>query len=405
MIIDYIRIGLKNLSRRKLRSWLTMLGIIVGIASVIALIGLGNGLQAAITGQFGSISADVLTVQASGLALSGPPGTGVVTPLDKDLEEIIETVPGVEFAAGRLIGGAKAEFNDITAIEYLVSLPEGPKGKQLLSILALETDQGRMIKDGDASKVVLGHNFNKPDNEFGKAIQVRDTIYLNDRRFEVVGIMEAQGSFIIDNAIFMMEEPMREVTGKPENIDIIAVKVKSIGQVDKVKVDIEKALRKERGVKEGEEDFSVESAESVIESVTSILGGVQAFVIIIAMISMVVGAIGIVNTMFTAVLERRKEIGIMKSIGGQRKDIFWLFLIESGLIGAVGGAIGIALGEIAAFLGTVALNNLLGTEVAPQTSIILVGSALIGSFLLGAASGIIPAMQAMRLSPVQALRS
>ncbi len=405
MILDYFRIGLKNISRRKLRSWLTMLGIVIGIASVIALIGLGNGLKAAITGQFGSVSADILTVQASGVAFSGPPGTGVINPLDKDLVDKIESIPEVDFAASRLIRGAKTEFNDRLGIGFMASLPEGQKGKELLKILDLEAEEGRMLRDGDTKGVVLGSNYMKDDNEYGKAVYPGDNLLIQDKYFEVVGIMEAQGSFLIDNIILMYEEPMEDLLKIDDEVDILVARVKDLDDIDKAKTNIEKLLRKERDVDEGEEDFSVETAQAVVDSINDVLGGVQAFIIIIASISMIVGAIGIINTMFTAVLERRREIGIMKSIGGRNRDIFALFLVESGLIGTVGGAIGILLGELAVLGGIQGLESVLGTVIEPQTNFILIIGALIASFLLGAAAGVIPALQAAKMNPVDALRS
>ncbi len=405
MIVDYFRIGVKNISRRRLRSWLTMLGIVVGIASVIALIGLSNGLKEAITGQFGSISADILTIQASGVAFSGPPGTGVINPLDPDLIDKIESIPEVDFAAVRLIRGTKTEYNDRLDIGFLMSLPEGRKGKEILSILGIETQDGRMLRDGDAKSVVLGSNFMEDDNSYGKAVFPGDQILINDEHFNVIGIMESQGSFLIDNIMLMLEDPMKDLLDIGDEADLFIARVKDLDDIDKAKSSIEKLLRKERDVKEGEEDFSVDTAQAVVDSVNDVLGGVQAFIVIIAGISMIVGAIGIINTMFTAVIERTKEIGIMKSIGGQNKDIFFLFLVESGLLGTVGGGIGILIGTLGIILGTKILQSTLGTDVAPQINILLMVGALVASFILGAASGVIPALQAAKMNPVDALRA
>lgn len=404
MLLDYARIAVRNLTRRRLRSWLTMLGIVVGIASVIALIGLGNGLRAAITGQFGSISADVLTIQAGGLGFAGPPGSGVVKPLKQEYEEDIAKIPGVRLSVGRLLESANVDFNEMRNIELVVSMPEDPARREIEGMLGLEASDGRLLKDGDKYKVVLGSNFGKEDNSYGRAILAGDRVKIKGRDFEVVGIMKSLGSFLIDNAIIMNEDVMREIFDNKETSDIIMVQVKSLDEIDKVKAEIEKYLRKERDVEEGEEDFSVESAQAVVGAVNNVLGGVQAFVIIIASISMIVGAIGIINTMFTAVLERRKEIGIMKSIGARNRDIFTLFLVESGLLGTIGGIMGILTGTLFAVAGTKGINSFLGTDVAPQISILLIIAAVIGSFMLGAGSGIVPAMQASQMNPIDSLR-
>jgi putative ABC transport system permease protein len=404
MLIDLFIYSLRNLGNRKLRTWLTLTGIVIGIASVIALIGLGGGLRMAILGQFGGVSADILTIQAGGVAFSGPPGTGVVNPLSEDYIDGIKRISFVDTAISRIIEGSMMEFNRIQQVAFAASIPDGEDRRIVEEIAGVKISKGRLLKDGDLNKVVIGHNFNKQDNGFEKLIDVGDKITLNGQKFDVVGVLESAGSFFIDGALLINEKPLRDLVDNSDDVDLIAVRVKKMDDVDNAKDAIERYLRKERGVKEGEEDFSVSSAQATIDTINNILGGVQAFVIIIAAISMIVGAIGIINTMFTAVLERRSEIGIMKSIGAKNSDIFLLFFIESGLLGAVGGIIGTLFGWLAALLGTSAINNLLNISVSPDISVVLVISSILGSFLLGAVSGIIPAMQAASMSPVDALR-
>jgi len=163
-------------------------------------------------------------------------------------------------------------------------------------------------------------------------------------------------------------------------------------------------LRKRRNVKIGEEDFQVSTPQAMLEQVNSVLGGIQAFIVIIASISILVGAIGIINTMTTSVLERKKEIGIMKAIGARNKHIFFQFFVESGLMGLVGGILGIIFGLIIGYAGTYGINSFLGSESSPEINIILIVGALIGSFLIGAIAGIFPAMRAANQNPVEALR-
>jgi len=382
-----------------------MIGIVIGIASVVALIGLGGGLRMAITGQFQGVSADLLTIQAGGIAMSGPPGSGVVNPLKDYYVGDIGSLSSVEFAASRLLETGTLEFNDRQLVGMAVSMPSGESRRFLEQSFDIEVETGRLLKDGDGNKVFLGSNFAKKDNGFDKPIAVGQKVLLSGKSFEVVGIMKSKGSFMFDGAVLVNEDPLRDLVNNHDDVDLIIAKVKNLNEVDKAKFDIEKYLRKERDVDIGEEDFSVESAQASIDTINSVLGGVQAFVIIIAAISMIVGAIGIINTMFTSVLERRKEIGIMKAIGAKNSDIFYLFFIESGLLGAIGGLIGIIFGWLIALAGTSALSALLGSEVAPDISIVFVLLALFGCFILGAVSGIIPAMQAANMKPVDALRS
>jgi putative ABC transport system permease protein len=405
MLTDLFIYSLRNLKNRKLRSWLTMLGIIIGISSVIALIGLGNGLRTAIVGQFGGISVDVLTIQAGGVNFAGPPGTTVVNPLKQYYVDDIERISSIDFAAARIIETVRVDFNNRQRILSIITMPEGYARRQVENIANIKAEKGRLLKDDDRYAVVLGNNFNRKENGFDRTINVGNNIRINDGVFEVVGIMDKVGSFIFDNVILMNENVLREMSENKDNVNIIVARVRSINDVDRAKEAIERYLRKERNVRVGEEDFNVETAGSTLDSVNDILGGVQAFVIIIAAISMVVGALGIINTMFTSVMERRKEIGIMKSIGAQNKDIFLLFFIESGLLGAIGGFLGILFGILFSVLGTNALNNFLGTSVQPVISFSLILFSLIGSFILGALSGVVPAMQAAKMNPVDALRS
>jgi len=192
--------------------------------------------------------------------------------------------------------------------------------------------------------------------------------------------------------------------GYGDDVDLIVVKVKNKDLVDKAQEDIEKLLRERRDVKKGEEDFSVSTPEATLDNVNQILSGIQAFIVIIAFMSIVVGVIGIANTMTTSVIERRSEIGIMKAIGARNEDIFYQFLIEAGLLGLIGGIVGVGLGVGMGYLGTNALNNFLGSTVSPEFNPILIVSALLGSFIIGSISGIIPAMRAAKLNPVDALR-
>jgi putative ABC transport system permease protein len=324
--------------------------------------------------------------------------------LTVDNAEDIANIQGVEASIHRIIESGTLEFNDIQRFGAAVSVPDGENRDIMYEIGNLEVERGRLLKDGDSSKIMIGHNLGEEDNTFRKALGVGSKVLVNDKQFEVVGILKNTGSFFIDGTVFMNDEPLRELVDNENQADLIAVKVKGFNDIDRTKENIEKYLRKERDVEKGEEDFSVESAQSTIDTINDVLGAVQAFVIIIAAISMVVGAIGIINTMFTAVLERRREIGIMKSIGARNSDVFYLFFIESGLLGMLGGLIGLMLGSLAAYAGTSIISNFLGLNATPDISLALIIGTLTGSFLVGAASGVIPAMQAAKMNPVDALR-
>ena len=404
MLSDFFKLSLNNLKRRKLRSWLTMLGIFIGIAAVVSLISLGNGQADVVNAQFGVSSTELITVQAGGLNSFGPPGSGAVTPLDIEDLEAIKKVPGVERALRRNLPSGKLEFNDIVGFGIATNVPSGDDREFFYDISDIKIETGRLLKDSDTDKVLLGYNFYADKTGFNKPIFPGNTVKIQDKEFEVVGIVEQVGSFVLDNLVYINEEPLEDLMNYGDKIDAIAVKVKDKRYLEEVKGDIEKALRDTRGVEEGEEDFEVSTPEASMETVNSVLSGVQIFVAIIASMSIVVGVIGIANTMYTSVLERKKEIGTMKAIGAKNSDIMIIFLIESGLMGLIGSLIGVIAGVTIGYIGTSIINSWVGSKATPSIDFMLIGLTLLGGFLIGMIAGIAPAFKASKENPVEALR-
>lgn len=402
---DYVFLAFDNLKHRGIRSWLTLLGIFIGITSVIALISLGDGLQMAVTSQFGISSTELISVQAGGISFAGPPGSGDVNPLTVDDMKEIEKISSVERVIRRNLPPGKLEFNDKAVFGFAINIPEGEDRRYVYEILNAKAEVGRLLKDGDGNKVVLGYNFHADKVGLDKPIRPGDSILLQEKKFDVVGILAKQGSFIFDNIVYVNEEPLADLFDYGDEIDVIGVQVKNKGLMEKTKEEIEKVLRRTRDVKKGEEDFEVSTPQASLETVNSVLGGVQVFVVLVASLSILIGAIGIINTMTTSVIERRREIGIMKSIGATNGQIFLQFFIESGLLGLVGGFIGAVAGTIIGFAGTSAINNFIGSEIQPEINFGLITFALLGSFIIGAVAGIIPALNAAKENPVEALRS
>ncbi len=405
MIKDYFLLALRGIIKRGLRSWLTMIGVFIGIAAIVSLIGLGEGLRETINSQFGFLGTDVLAVTASGGF--GPPGSGVIDPLrDKELDAIRD-IPGVDGVAARITQSVKLAFNRNSVYSYAISLPEGEDREVLEYILKLEVQKGRLLEESDTNSVFLGANYMKEDNEFGKAILPGTKVTIQDKEFKVIGIMERKGTFGIDGAIFMNEDELRDLADRDydDDHDLIGVVVDSNADINEIKDDIEKKLRKIRDVDEGEENFAVETPQSIVESVNSILLGIQIFIYLIAGISLLVGGIGIMNTMYTTVVERTRDIGIMKSIGAKNSSIFTIFFIESGLMGSVGGIVGVIAGYSVATGVAFAGRLILGTDlISANVSPLLVIGALLFSFILGSFFGTLPAIQASKLNPVEAVR-
>jgi len=404
MKLDYLILALKNLRHRGIRSWLTLLGIFIGVTAVVSLIGLGAGLQAAVSAQFGISATQIITVQAGGVNAFGAPGSGAVNKLTTDDVDAINGLSNVELAIPRIISSGKLEYDNTVGFGSALSIPDGEGRKLTYEAMDLDVESGRMLKNGDTNNVMLGYYFGQDDGVFERGIVPGKYVLVQDKRFKVVGILEKKGSFLVDIMVFMNEDVLRDLMDYGDDVDLIVVKVRDEDVMDRTKEDIEKLLRKRRDVDFGEEDFEVSTPEAMMETVNSILGGVQAFIIIIASISILVGALGIINTMTTSVLERKKEIGIMKAIGAKNSQVFMQFFFESGMLGFIGGLVGVFLGTLIGLGGIAGINSFLGAELSFGIDFVLIVGALIGSFIIGAVAGIVPAMNAAKQNPVEALR-
>lgn len=404
MIGDFFRLSLNNIKRRKLRSWLTMLGIFIGIAAVVALISLGQGLQTAVTGQFASLSTDKLTIQNSGTGF-GPPGSTVVEKLNEHDQKVIERVRGVEKVVPRLVRIVKLEFNNAASFDYVGDIPEDKENMDIVyESMDLKVKDGRLLKPGDSGKIVIGSNIAKK-SKFDKEVKVGKKIVVQGTEFEVVGVLKEASTFTINEVVMMMSDEVKDLLDIDDEIDMIIAQVGEGEDIEEVAKRIEKEMRRDRDLKEGEEDFSVQTPLQSISSVNQVLTSINIIVIGIAFISILVGGIGVANTMYTSVLERKKEIGTMKAIGAKNSDILWIFLIESGLLGFIGGLIGVLIGAGMAVGLSAAANSYFGNEIITvNLSMILMGSVLLFSFLLGVFFGALPSYQASKLKPVDALR-
>jgi len=405
MIADYIKYTISNLLHRRLRSWLTLIGIFIGIAAVVALISLGQGLEAAVTAQFQAIGKDKIIIQPEGSM--GTLGTSAEAAklTEKELK-IVERTPGIDTAAELEYGIGKVEFNDRNIFTYIVGVPlDSKKIEMLKNIGTFKIIDGRMLKPGDSKKAQIGYLLATDDIYFGKKLRVGNKIALEGQEFEVVGVTGKVGNIQDDTQLIIPIDDADMIFNKKQKYDAIVAKVSESSELNSIVEEIKKEIRKERSEKEGEEDFSVQSSQELLESFGSILSIISAVLIGIAAISLLVGGIGIMNTMYTSVLERTREIGIMKAIGAKNSDILQIFLLEAALLGLVGGIIGIVIGiglsKIAAFFAGQLLKTTLIQAYFPPY---LIFGALVFSVAVGIASGVLPAVQASKLKPVDALR-
>ncbi len=403
MLKDYFKFAFGSISHRKLRSWLTMIGIFIGIAAVVALISLGQGFKQAIDKEFEKIGTDKLFITAKGGF--GPPGTNAVVQITKEDLRVVRMAGGIENAAGFLLENSKVEFEDNVGFFQVQSIPKGEGRKLLAETQSLIVKEGRDLRDNDRFSVVVGINFVEKEL-LGKNLRLRDRIKINNKEFTIIGILGKTGDPGRDNSLFIPEDILRDVFSEPDKIDTIMVKVANVANIDTIAEKIKNDLRGFRNVKKDDEDFDVQTPEQLLGSFGDVINIVQSVLIGIAAISLLVGGIGIANTMYTAVIERTKEIGIMKSVGGRNRDILLIFIIESGMLGAIGGLIGVVLGFGLSYGVELAAKNIIGTNlIEAYFSYYLFFGALLFSFVIGAIFGVMPAKQASSLQPVEALRS
>ena len=403
MIKEYFKFAFSTIIHRKLRSWLTMVGIFIGIASVVALISLGQGFKQAIHKEFNKIGTDKLFVTAKNGF--GPPGTNPVVKLTKDDLKAVKKVSGIENVAGFILANSKVEFANHIGFFPIQSIPEGDERKLLAETQSLKINKGRDLRDNDRFSAIVGASFINKEL-LGKNLKLRNKIKINANEFVIAGILEKTGDPGRDDTIFIPEKTLREIFSEPDKVDTIMVKVANVENINIIADKIKNDLRRFRNVKKDEEDFDVETPQQLLGSFSDILNIVQSVLIGIAAISLLVGGIGIANTMYTAVVERTKEIGIMKSIGAKNKDILLIFVIESGLLGVIGGLIGVVLGFGLSNAVEFIAKNIIGTNlIEAYFSYYLFFGALSFSFFIGAAFGSMPARQAALLQPVEALRS
>ncbi|MBI2653515.1 ABC transporter permease [Candidatus Woesearchaeota archaeon] len=403
MFKDYFKFALDTISHRKMRSWLTMIGIFIGIAAVVALISLGQGFKQAINREFEKIGTDKLIIlPKTGV---GAPGANAAVELTEEDLDVVKKVSGIENVAGFVFANSKVEFGDNVNFFFIVGLPEGDERDLVAELQSLEIKEGRNLRDNDKSSALLGASVVEKEL-LGKNLKARDKIKINGNEFTIVGILEKTGDPGWDGSISIPEETLREVFNEPDKLDEIIVKVANVENINIIADKIKTDLRRFRDVKRDEEDFDVQTPEQLLGSFGDIINIVQSVLIGIAFISLIVGGVGIANTMYTAVIERTKEIGIMKSVGAQKKDILLIFVIESGLLGFIGGLIGVVLGFGLSNAVEFIAKNALGTNlIEAYFSYSLFFGALLFSFFIGALFGVMPARQAASLQPVDALRA
>ncbi len=387
---DDFFIVLRNISSRKLRSWLTVIGVVIGVAAIVALTSVSRSLELSIKQEFEGFGSDKITIYGKG----GVPGFG--TGLNRRDVEAVESAKGLGYVAPFLTKSAKVKFKEDTNSLVLFGMPPGIS-ERLFEDMSLDFSEGSSF-ESDSKKAVIGPRV--AYDLFGRDLGVKSKIEIEGEKFEVAGILEPVGNPSDDSQVYLPLGAMRELFGDEDGVSLIWAKVDEGADVDEAAEKITESLKRVRS----EESFTVVTPEQLLEQLGTVLGILQAVLVGIAGISLIVGSVGIASSMYTSVAERTRDIGVMKAIGASSREITSIFLIEAGLVGLVGGAIGVFMGfgiaKVISFGAAKAGFTFLKIFVEPQ----FVAIGLAFAVAVGLASGFLPARQAARLKPVDALR-
>ncbi len=393
MLRDYIKIALENIRLRRLRSFLTALGVVISVASIIMLVVLGNGLNLAIQEQFAKMGSNRLEILGKG-ASAGLQG-GLLTSKDT---KALEALPYFQYVTPMMVvPGGDLVYHKVYVTAYLEGMPTSDFAKRF-GDYDFQLEQGRLLSNNDKSGVLIGYDI--WDKGLDRRLQVNSNVLIHGQTFRVIGILKPIGNSQDDNSVIMNIDSLRALYDRPNEVDVIDAQIKPSYDPEVVAEKVTDYLKRKRG----DDNFEVFTAKQILSFLTTILGAITFILSAIAFISLIVGAIGIMNSMFTNVLERTNEIGIMKSIGAQRRDILTIFLVESGLIGFLGGIVGVAIGQTGAYFVGQLINSTGFLPILITIDYPLLGGALLFAMGIGVLAGALPSYRASRMPPVEALR-
>jgi putative ABC transport system permease protein len=408
-VLESMRVALRSLGANKLRSTLTMLGIIIGVGAVIALLSIGQGAGAAITEQVQGIGSNLIIVFPGAVTRAGqPPTSGTLTLTDSNALEDRVCCPSIAVVAPVYQRTAQISYGGNNVNSQVTGVTPSYE-----AVRNWRTASGRFIDERDlqtsARVTVIGKATAK--NLFGTQDPIGKSIKINRIPFKVIGVMVEKGGTSMfggnqDDVLFVpLTTAGQRLFGSAAQTPQGALRVSSVlisavneKQIDAAMAQITQVLRERHKIQYQQDDFTVLSQKDLLGALNQITDILTLFLAAIAAISLLVGGIGIMNIMLVSVTERTREIGIRKAIGARRKDIMTQFLIEAVTMSVAGGVIGILFG--AAIGVVVNATGVIKTTLDPTSVMLAVGfSVAVGLFF-----GLYPAARAAGLHPIEALR-
>ena len=401
MFVETLKLSIQTILRNALRSMLTVLGIVIGVAAVIVMVTLGQGTTAQVTSDVAKLGSNVLMIRA-GQAGMGPATSGAATRdfTIRDVAAIEEQVPAVVVAAPTASSAMTSIYGSLNHAQSVI----GTDNRYLVA-RDWTIASGRAFSDAElragSAVCILGETVREA--LFGSGDPLGETIRLKQISCKVIGTLGKKGASGFgadqDDTILMpLKTVQRRIAGN-QSVPMIFVAVSDSASTSEAQSDIEALLRERRGIRDNEQsDFNVMDMAQIASMLTSVTGVLTGLLSAVAGVSLLVGGIGIMNIMLVSVTERTREIGIRLAVGAQQRQVLMQFLVEAIVLSLFGGVIGIAPG-----LGPPALRRLwLNTPFVFDPAIVAI--AFLFSAVVGVVFGYFPARRAARLDPIEALR-
>ncbi|MFO0555743.1 MAG: ABC transporter permease [Polyangiaceae bacterium] len=398
IITETAKSAWRSLASNRMRTLLTMLGMIIGTAAVVAVLGIGEGAKASVEGRIRSLGTNLLSVRPGSARSSGGVRSGSVKSLKRSDADAVALIPGVAAVAPEGSGSAQLSYQSKNLNASVAGVTS-----TYFEVRAVEIAQGVGFSDADdvgrARIVIIGANVRK--QLYGDEQPIGTRLQINGSAYRVVGVLVEKGSSMgspDDSVLVPLGTHQGSLFGQ-DYLSAISVAVRDEKESATVQAQIEQLLRlRHRLPATADNDFDIRSQTEMLETMNQVTGTFTALLGGVAAVSLIVGGIGIMNIMLVSVRERTREIGVRMAVGARRSDVLLQFLFEAIVVSIAGGIVGVALGYAMA-AGLAALGQ--WATVVPAYAPIL---ALIVSVFIGVVFGVGPARRAARLDPVEALR-